>query len=327
MSGDNHMEKCCGHAATAVPVAMAKCRAYSAPAFESAVFNVLEHASLPPLRGMLVLVKPNLLQPKELACTSPPLVAALCRWLLDQGARPEIADSPGFGRAKGVARAIGLDSALAPLGLSVQEMGRARKVPLELPPPWDDHCAHAFIAQKALDCDIVFSVPRIKAHSQMLVSLAVKNCFGVIAGLRKAIVHAREGAHPALFAAFVAALFSALPPVAALSDGVVAMQGTGPSKGQPCSLGLLAASSSAELLDLAILDALRIDWKDVPLCRAMAERVKRPEMLPVTTFPMEKPCAWHDCRFSVPAELAHTSFMPGRLVKSCARRILATLKP
>lgn len=56
------------------------------------------------LRSAHVLVKPNLLTATPLACTSPVVVAAVCRWLLDQGARVRVGDSPGFGTATAVAR-------------------------------------------------------------------------------------------------------------------------------------------------------------------------------------------------------------------------------
>ena len=82
------------------------------------------------LRGAKVLVKPNLLTATPLACTSPEVTAAVCSWLLDQGAHVTVLDSPGFGRAESVARAIGLAELLRPLGLAVTGPGDA--VPLQL---------------------------------------------------------------------------------------------------------------------------------------------------------------------------------------------------
>ena len=77
------------------------------------------------LRSAHVLVKPNLLTATPLACTSPVVVAAVCRWLLDQGARVRVGDSPGFGTATAVARQTGVEEALRALGPEARGVGDA----------------------------------------------------------------------------------------------------------------------------------------------------------------------------------------------------------
>lgn len=188
------------------------------------------------LRSAHVLVKPNLLTATPLACTSPVVVAAVCRWLLDQGARVRVGDSPGFGTATAVARQTGVEEALRPLGLRVESLADPR--PLELPLRRGGPVSFG-VARVALESDVIFSLPRVKAHSQMRLTLAVKNLFGCVCGLRKALIHTRQGQEPDFFADCIAALWAGLPPVAAVADGLTAMHVTGPSKGQPFPLGLL----------------------------------------------------------------------------------------
>ena len=119
-----------------LPVALLRHDAYTAPALRTAVGQVMDAARLTeyyPLRpGARVLVKPNLLMAKHLACTSPEVVAAVCAWIMDHGAKVRVADSPGFGRAVSVARAVGLEAALRPMGLEVEEIGPADPLPLPL---------------------------------------------------------------------------------------------------------------------------------------------------------------------------------------------------
>ena len=169
--------------AHAVPVALARCEGYDRRSLDQLVGEVLDAARIAQscsLKvGTKVLVKPNLLMGRSLACTSPGVVAAACRWLRDHGAQMAVADSPGFGRARSVARAIGLESALRPLGLEVRELDRP--VPVSLPLPQGSRSAHSgkagtrfHVARAVHECDFILSLPRVKAHSQMLITLAVK---------------------------------------------------------------------------------------------------------------------------------------------------------
>ena len=179
-----------------LPVALLACPDYAAPRLRQAVFQALESAGPRVGVGLRVLVKPNLLTARPLACAAPEVTAAACAWLLERGARVEVADSPGFGRADAVARKIGLEAALRPLKLKVRALDRPVPVRLPLPEAPEGRGARFMVARRALECDLILSVPRVKAHSQMLLTLAVKNCFGCVSGLRKALVHTCEGRDP-----------------------------------------------------------------------------------------------------------------------------------
>lgn len=310
-------------AAAAVPVALRRCGSYDAPLAREAVAQALEASGLMVSRGLRVLVKPNLLMPKLLACTHPQVVAAACAWLLERGARVEVADSPGFGRAAAVARAIGLEDALRPLGLAVAPADRPVRVELVLP---GGDRPRLMVSRRALECDLVLSAAKVKAHSQMALTLAVKNCFGCVPGPRKALVHAREGREPELFADCMAALWAALPPVAALADGVTAMHVTGPSRGEPFALGLVGASCSAPALDTALRELLGA--AETPLEAALARRAAAGDAAarPEAVYPLLTPGQCRARGFVVPARLAHTSFRPGRLAQSLFRRVWAAVR-
>lgn len=293
------------------------------PARAEGVLPRVLDAALPgvDLHGRHVLVKPNLVSARPLACTEPLVVAALCRWLREQGATVRVADSPGFGTASYVAHRVGLDTALRPLGLSVEALDDP--LPLRL----DTGVAFP-VARLARESDLIVSAARVKAHSQMRLTLSVKNCFGCVSGLRKAVIHTRQGQDPAFFADCLAALWAALPPVYGVLDGITAMHVTGPSAGQPYALGLLGVSASCVALDEAFYTLLGCPVADVPLAAALERRG-------------EPHCRVHGCRprypllspedvavrdFRWPALLAHTSFRPWRLLKSCLRRIWLSFK-
>lgn len=309
--------------APSVPVALVRCESYAPASVREAVTQALDASGIAVSRGTRVLVKPNLLMARALACTGPQVVAAACQWLLARGASVEVADSPGFGRASAVARAIGLTEALKPLGLDVAPPDRAVRVELKLP----DGARLPFrVSRRALECDLVLSAAKVKAHSQMELTLAVKNCFGCVPGLRKALVHAREGQEPDLFADALAALWAVLPPVGALADGITAMHVTGPSRGEPFALGLVGASVSAPALDTALRELLGAPMP--PLEAALGRRAAAGDAAarPEAAYPLLTPEECHVAGFIVPATLKHTSFRPGRLAKSLCRRVWAALQ-
>lgn len=274
--------------------------------------------------GLRVLVKPNLLMKRDLACTSPKVVAAVCAWLADYGVRVTVADSPGFGRGTSVASFIGLEEALRPLGLSVEPMDRPMPVELET----GSGSVRMSVSRRALECDVIFSVPRVKAHSQMLLTLSVKNCFGMVCGYAKAIVHARHGASVDMFASCLAALWAWLPPVAGVADGITAMHVTGPAKGASYHLNMLAASAFAPALDAAICSVLGVDYEDTPLGRAIsacpsprARLTARP-----TEWTLQTPEHFSAHGFILPRSLESASFSPARLAKSFLKRLLADIR-
>lgn len=311
-------------------MALFRLQSYAPAPLRRAIFRVLEASGMaagsayfPALRpGLRILVKPNLLLPRSLACTNPRLCAIVCSWLLDHGVRVTVADSPGFGRAAAIARQIGLEAELRPLGLRVEPLHRPVRIrlktdfgPMSLP-----------LARKALEADAIVSLPRVKAHAQLRVSLAVKNCFGLVCGLAKALAHARYGESHEKFAACLAALWQALPPVAGVADGVWAMHVTGPSRGRPFPLHLLGASPSAAALDAAIGQALGLTLEQDPLGRALEALPGPGAARQSFSCPLLAPQDFDASGFILPGDLMPASFHPARLALSCFRRLLASAR-
>ncbi len=291
-----------------------------------AVDTAFTLAGYAPGRGERVLVKPNLLRADALTCTHPLVVRAVCAWLLDRGVRVTVGDSPAFGSAPGVGRAIGLAAALKDLpggsGLTVQGLGGP--VIREAP-----GLGRIRIARRALEADSILSLPRLKAHSQMRVTCAVKNLFGCVSGVHKAIAHARHGDKGESgdnLPRYIAALLSLLPPQAALTDGIVAMHVTGPSFGKPFHAGFIAASSSCVALDTAVYSLLQLAPEDIPLWRVLQRKGIHGAFPEEITLCGDLPSSFDIAEFQVPAQLAHHSFTPGRLLSSALRRIWAGLR-
>lgn len=306
-----------------INVCLAKADNYDSPELFQTVATLLDRAefNLPP--NSRVLVKPNLLMDKPLACTNPKIVACVCKWLLDNGHKIYVADSPGFGRFDYVAEKTGLLNLLKKLNVPYGSFSKSCKVMLDLKNS-SGRNFYVKIAEQALESDFLFSVCKVKAHKQMRVTLAVKNCFGVVPGLHKALIHARHGATHEFFSEYLVAIYKVLPQVLAFADGITAMHVTGPVDGQPFNLNLLGASKNPPALDSAIMQILNINLKErlekIPLQKALANKNL---VLPVDniSFPLLKSADFNAQGFVLPETLATTSFNPLRLCKSLIKRV------
>ncbi len=296
---------------TPIPVALAHCTAYTPNEIKAHVGTILDNSGFAPSCGSIVLVKPNLLRAEPLACTHPLVVWAACSWLLDRNVRIKIADSPGFGTPLTVAKHIGLDEALKPLGVSVEPMGKAVPLALSRGGTWP-------VAKLSLEADAILSIPKVKAHSQMGMTLAVKNLFGCIPGVAKAIAHTKQGHVPGAFVDGIVDLLRSLPPVAALADGVTAMHVKGPSGGNPFPLHCLAASASAVALDTALYNLVAAQPNEIPLWAALQEHnVQGAFQEQLCIVGDSLPVRSDFCR---PSILLDISFRPWRLLVSVLRR-------
>ncbi len=300
-------------------VTLAHCDSYESKQVEEKMHFVLQNSGILTsfTRNAKILVKPNLLRAEALACTHAQVVRALCICLQDAGIKVIVRDSSAFGTAHTVAEHIGLSAALKPLGLTVQEF--SKPVPLTL--PQDFGTWH--IGQEALECDAIISVPKLKAHRQMRLSLAVKNLFGCICGMRKALAHFKQGRSVDIFCQSILALYAALPKTAAVLDGIHAMHKTGPSDGEVYPLYCLGASIHAEALDTVIYTMFHMKTEQVPLWENAQKNQNPAAFAENIIYSDLKPDVFDRANFEIPQRLMHVSFQPHRLLMSYAQRILS----
>ncbi|HWQ08493.1 MAG TPA: DUF362 domain-containing protein, partial [Holophaga sp.] len=200
---------------------------YDDPVLPATVAALLDAATCPAGPGCRVLVKPNLVAPRQtaLSCTTPAVVRAVCLHLLARGAAVTVADSPAFGTGRIMARLAGLSEALVDLPVRIENLDRPR--PLRL-----SGGGSVGVSRTALEVDHIVNVARLKCHDQMGLTLAVKNFFGCVCGFRKSLAHQRFGRHDR-FARMILDVYAALPASTSLLDGVVAMHKAGPVGGEP----------------------------------------------------------------------------------------------
>ncbi len=222
-------------------------------------------------KGERILLKPNLLsaKPPEAAITThPSVVGAIIQLVKEAGATPVVGDSPGVGSAVKVAERCGIaaiarefDAEVIDLCTSVSVENPAGKIFKRLE-----------IAKEALDVDGIINIPKLKTHTQMFLTLGVKNMFGCVAGTRKSQWHMAAGTDSYAFARMLLDTYLFLKPRLTIVDGILAMEGNGPgSSGEPKKLGLLFASADCISLDRVITEVLGGRGDDLPTAKVAME--------------------------------------------------------
>ncbi len=206
-------------------------------------------------------------------------------------------------------------------GMDVQIVGFASVVRRRLP---SGICVG--VAAEALDCDLLVNLPKVKAHDQMYVSMAVKNIFGIVKGVRKSWLHMRYGDSHLEFARIILELQGLLPENIALADGIEVMHMHGPMHGEPLFLGCLAGSRSSVALDTAMLALLELNAERSPLWCAARESDFPGAQLCGIEIPLLAPADFFGSGFVAPEILNPVRFRPWRYVFNSLRRVVLTLR-
>jgi uncharacterized protein (DUF362 family) len=295
-----------------IPVALVHCADYNSSALAEHLETLFQAIGWQPSRGSRILVKPNLLAPKPpdfLPCTNPRLVRAACEYLLAHDVKVTVGDSPSFGTGIRVAQKIGLAEALADLPVDLIDLNKPKLVRLKT------YGGLVALSRHALDFDVILNLPKLKVHRMLGMSGAVKNHFGCVTSLWKALLHGIIGDRGNRFASMLMDLLELLPPSVSLLDAVVAMHVTGPVDGQPFPLQMLAASRSAVALDTAVFTLLGLSPADVRLWQEAVRRDLPGAKLADVAFPLETLESFDAKAFVFPAALQPAGFHPYRIAR------------
>jgi uncharacterized protein (DUF362 family)/Pyruvate/2-oxoacid:ferredoxin oxidoreductase delta subunit len=229
--------------------------------------------------GSRVVIKPNLLapaRPEKAMVTHPLAVKAVAEYVIQKGGHVQISDSQAMGSFERVLNESGLRDALK--GLDVEFREFKESVEIDIGKPF----RKIEVARDAIDADLLINLPKLKTHTQMLMTLGVKNLFGCIVGLRKPEWHFRTGVNRELFATLLVKIHNVVRPGVTILDGVLAMEGEGPGKsGTPRELGIIAGSNDANALDITICRMLGIEPYSVFTIKAAQDMGLIPEDIEV----------------------------------------------
>ena len=223
--------------------------------------------------GMRVVIKANLvsaMKPSAAATTHPTLIAALCDLITERGASVVVGDSPGglynaafVGRVYKVTGMHELESHGATLNTNFE----TRTAFFEEASILRDFSYTSYLD----DADLIINFCKVKSHGMMGMSCAAKNMFGVIPGVIKPEYHFRFPKYED-FADMICDLNEYFHPTLSIADGVVGMEGNGPTAGVPREIGCLIASRSPHNLDMIAAKILGFEPFEIPTLEAAHRR-------------------------------------------------------
>lgn len=258
---------------TSARVAVVRCGSYEPAEVNAAVreaVSLLGGISRFVRAGERVLLKPNLLSakaPDRAITTHPAVLEVLSALVREAGGIPSIGDSPG-GAIRGVERVwrnTGMLDLAERTGVplvsfeasgSVEAAGKLRTY---------------MVARPVLEADAVLNVAKMKTHVLTSYTGCVKNMFGIIPGFMKSRLHS-IAPRPVPFARHIVDVYSLVRPRLNLLDGVVAMEGDGPSGGRPRPVGAILAGEDAVAVDAVAAGMMGFGEGRVPTLRIAAER-------------------------------------------------------
>lgn len=220
--------------------------------------------------GQRVLLKPNLLggfAVEKAVTTHPAVVRAAILLAQEAGGRVRVGDSPGVGSLAYVAKACGLAPVLEETGAELADLNQ----PGEFESPSNTVAKRLVLAKALEDTDVLITLPKLKTHGQMTMTGALKNQYGLIPGTLKSQWHFRLQQSRWL-AELILDIHRLARPALAIMDGVIGMEGKGPSGGRPRFLGAMLASADLAAVDTLACLLIDLEPRFVPLLEAARRR-------------------------------------------------------
>lgn len=228
-------------------------------------------------KNQKVLLKVNLIGPKKpekAATTHPEFVRAVGLLIKEYGASVFIGDSSGGAIAamaltKKSFIVSGINKVADEEGFTVLNFDEVGPIKKEIE---GNYSKDLYITKAIVDMDVVINLPKMKTHSMGIYTGAVKNLFGTIPGLRKAKYH-MDGPNPIDFGEFLADIHMAIDNMPLhIMDGIVSMQGEGPTSGATYPAGKVLVSEDPLSLDRIAIEMMGINPDRVSILKASIKR-------------------------------------------------------
>ena len=227
-------------------------------------------------KGNVVLLKVNLIGPKtsdSAAITHSKFVRALTKILIKRGCTVWIGDSSG-GAIAGISptaqslKVSGYEKVAKEEGAIIKNFDREGVIEIE---PKGKYKEKMYLAKPLFDADVVINLPKLKTHSANIYTGAVKNVFGCVLGLRKAMYH-KIAPTKDDFGEIIVDIHEGVKFDLHIMDGIISMQGEGPTAGDVYEANKILISTDPLALDTVAVNMLGMTVEDIPILNAARKR-------------------------------------------------------
>ncbi len=202
------------------------------------------------VRGRSVLLKPNFVEPDPdgLINTHPALVRAARESFLRLGAREvKVGEGPGHERdTEAILETLRLRDYLGPLPGVFVDLNLDDVAPVALRTRASS-LKEIHFPKTVLNSDFVVSMPKLKTHHWVGVTLSLKNMFGIVPG--SCYGWPKNALHWAGIAEAILDINATVRADFAIVDGIVGMEGNGPIQGAANPCGVLVMGDDPVAVD------------------------------------------------------------------------------
>jgi len=123
----------------------------------------------------------------------------------------------------------------------------------------------AEVARDCLEADLFINLPKLKMHHEVGISVCLKNMMGCLVGQES-----KKKTHHSL-ARNIVYLNKYIKPHLHIVDGLIAMEGNGPSDGLPVRMDTVIAGTDPYLIDMVCAELVGMDYRKVTYLKAAEE--------------------------------------------------------
>jgi uncharacterized protein (DUF362 family)/NAD-dependent dihydropyrimidine dehydrogenase PreA subunit len=253
-----------------INVVVKKCSGYNKEEIKHCIAEIFRQEKLEKRLASLnsILLKPNLLGPylpARAVTTHPVFISALIEILLDYSIKISLLDNPG-GTAgyKKVVKETGMQDLTTRYGIKLLDPISAGVVTFtrNLAGTGD---VEFILSKPFVESEAIINLPKLKTHTLTLFTGAIKNCYGAVPGLAKSNYH-RIAPNPARFAELIANIYDLVHNkiIFNLMDGIIGMDGEGPSSGDPKHFDVILGSKDGAALDYVAARLIGFNPEKIP---------------------------------------------------------------
>lgn len=230
-------------------------------------------------KGSKVLIKPNVIlgkDPSKAATTHPSIINAVCKILHEMEAEIWIGESSGslmFGGTRNAIKTAGVEEVAKKWNAKLIYFETTEIIKKNLE---SDILKEVELAAPMFEADYVINLPKLKTHRFTQFTCAMKNLYGCIPGSKKRDYHSLAQSEKK-FGDLLVEIYKQLKVDLVIVDGIIGMEGDGPTAGNPNKSRLIFAGNDCVATDLVVSKTIGFKKEEIQYLNSSIKQGLCPE--------------------------------------------------